>query len=445
MTSRPRAPKRRPTAYGQSNGSDSIRHAAHLRGLNLDRVLAVAIDRPDTFTRAEVSDATGLSAPTVGSLASELIESGVLTDLGTGPSRGGRRPSFMEFNARYGYVAAIDLGPTHTRLAVADLRGEVVAHQVVRTPRSGGPKTILVKIADQLQALMRQSNVPPGKLLAVGAGAPGVVDRPTGRVLALAPNLKGWSDVPMGSILEAELKAPVIVENDVNVAILGEQWRGAARGHDTCVFIWIGTGIGAGIIVQGELHHGHHFLAGEIALMCMGPQYVQTDFGARGCLETLAGLHALGAEWTKSDSRRTDHDGWVQELFAEAAKGDETAAAAVRNTATLVGIATANLTVVIDPSLVILGGALIAQAPTLVEDVKKIVARIVPMPSQIVASPLGQEAPLWGSLRIAKDEARDRLREQVTGLARSRSGRPAVGSVAAGASRPLAATFRQRA
>lgn len=417
MTPSTRAPTRRTSAYGSlKNGSDPVRHAAHLRGLNLDRVLAVAIDRTETFTRAEISVATGLSAPTVGSLASELIESGVLTDLGTGPSRGGRRPSFMEFNARYGFVAGIDLGPTHTRLAVADLRGEVVAHQIVRTPRTRGPKAILEKLAGQLQTLMRQSGVPPDRLLSVGAGAPGVVDCETGHLIALAPNLRGWSDVPMGTILGEALDAPVIVENDVNLAILGERWRGAARGHDTCAYIWIGTGIGSGIILQGELHRGHHFQAGEIALMCMGPQFVETDFGSRGCFETLAGLHALASAWEKNGSGRTDHDGWVQELFAEAAAGEPTAAAAVRNTATLLGIATANLTVVIDPSLVILGGALIAQAPSLVDDVKKIVARIVPEPSEIVASPLGQEAPLWGSLRIAMNQARDRLRQQITGL-----------------------------
>ena len=425
MTSSTRAPKRRTTAYGTpKNGNDPVRHAAHLRGLNLDRVLAVAFDRTDTFTRAEISDATGLSAPTVGSLASELIQSGVLTDLGTGPSRGGRRPSFMEFNARYGFVAGIDLGPTHTRLAVADLRGEVVAHQVVRTARTRGPKAILEKLAEQMLALMRQSDVPPDKLLAVGAGAPGAVDCESGHLIALAPNLRGWSDVPMGTILGKALGAPVIVENDVNLAILGERWRGAARGHDTCAYIWIGTGIGSGIVVQGELHRGHHFQAGEIALMCMGPQFVETNFGARGCFETLAGLNALSSAWAKNGSAhggghahgRADHDGWVQELFAEAAAGDPTAAAAVRNTATLLGIATANLTVVIDPSLVILGGALIAQAPSLVDDVKKIVARIVPEPSDIVASPLGQEAPLWGSLRIAMSEARNRLRQQITGL-----------------------------
>jgi predicted NBD/HSP70 family sugar kinase len=296
----------------------------------------------------------------------------------------------------------------------------------VRTPRTGGPKAVLTKIAEQLKTLMRGANVPPGRLLAVGAGAPGAVDCEEGRVIALAPNLKGWSDVPMGAILGKALGAPVAVENDVNLAILGERWRGAARGHDTCAFIWIGTGIGSGIILQGELHRGHHFQAGEIALMCMGPQFVETDFGSRGCFETLAGLNALATAWEQNGSDRTHHDGWVQELFAEAAAGDEKAAAAVRNTATLLGIATANLTVVIDPSLVILGGALIAQAPSLVDEVKKIVARIVPAPSAIVASPLGQEAPLWGSLRIAMSEARDRLRQQVTGLTGLHTGRPTL-------------------
>jgi len=97
---------------------DGARHARHLRGLNLERVLNVAMDRPGSFTRAELIEATGLSAPTVGSLASDLIRSGVVRDLGTGPSSGGRRPSFMELNARHRYVAGIDLGPTRTRLAV---------------------------------------------------------------------------------------------------------------------------------------------------------------------------------------------------------------------------------------------------------------------------------------------------------------------------------------
>src|SRR5436190_5486453 len=122
------------------------RHAAHLRALNLDRVLAFAIDREAPFTRAEVIEATGLSAPTVGTLCSQLIRSGVVTDLGTGPSRGGRRPAFMELNARHGFVAGIDIGPTKTRLAVGDLRGERLAERVVTTPTDRGPADLLARL-----------------------------------------------------------------------------------------------------------------------------------------------------------------------------------------------------------------------------------------------------------------------------------------------------------
>jgi predicted NBD/HSP70 family sugar kinase len=389
------------------------RRAAHLRALNLDRVLAFAIDQTDPFTRNEVIGATGLSAPTVGTLCSQLIRSGAVTDLGAGPSRGGRRPSFMEFNARHGFVLGIDIGPTRTRLAIADLRGERLAHRVVSTPTDAAPAELLTRLAREARTLFSDSRLPVGRLLGATAGAPGVVDRGRGVVVAFAPNLEGWSQVPMAQILRRALSVPVVVENDVNLAILGERWRGAARGHDTCAFITVGTGIGAGILVNGELYHGRHFMAGEIALMCMGPQYVQTDFGARGCLETLAGLKAIAARWSQPD--RIQVDGWVRSLFDAARNGDESARRIVQETATLIGIATANVSVVLDPTLIVLGGALFAQAPELVDDVRRVVSHIVPTPSAIVLSELDKEAPLWGSLLVATREARERLRWQLRG------------------------------
>jgi predicted NBD/HSP70 family sugar kinase len=386
------------------------RHAAHLRGLNLERVLAIAMDRQGPFTRSELIGATALSAPTVGSLVTHLIGQGLLKDLGTGPSRGGRRPSFMEFNHRYGFVAGIDLGPTQTRLAVADLHGERLAHRVMDTPRGIGPAPLLSRLAAALRKLLREANVPPGRLLAVAAGAPGAVDRARGMVVALAPNLKGWSRVPMASILKRALGAPVVVENDMNLAILGERWRGAAQGHDTCAYVTVGTGIGAGIMVDGHLHRGHHSLAGEIALMCMGPQHVGVDFGSHGCLETLAGLEALAVRWAPSARRE---NGWVGDLVQAAQGGDRKARTIFDETATLLGIAVANLCLVLDPSLVVLGGALIAQGGPLLDDVRQIVSRIIPTPSQIVPSALGEEAPLWGSLLVATQEARVRLRQRL--------------------------------
>lgn len=404
-------PPTRSTLKLRTTVTEGVRHAAHLRGLNLDRVLAVVMDRQAPFTRAELIDATGLSAPTVGSLAGALIRSGVVRDLGTGPSRGGRRPAFMEFNTHHGFVAGIDLGPTHTRLAIADLRGELIAHRVLPTPPTRDPATLLTDIAAELRALMRESQIPIARLFSVGAGAPGAVDLRSG-VVAFASNLKGWAEVPVTAILKRAVGVPVVVENDVNLAILGERWRGVARGHDNCVFITLGTGIGAGIVVNGELHHGHHFLAGEIGFMCMGAQYVDQDLRTRGGgLETLAGLKALSARW--AGPAGVDGDGWLGALFEAAHAGDELARKAVQDSATLIGMATANLSVVIDPSLIVFGGALVTQGPTLIDEVRLIVERVVPRASPIVPSSLGQEAPLWGAVLLATIDARDRLRQQL--------------------------------
>lgn len=389
--------------------SETARDAAHLRRLNLERVLTAAMASEGPFTRAELIEATGLSAPTVGSLATSLIRAGLLTDLGSGPSRGGRRPSHMEFNRRHGFVGGIDVGPTRSRLGIADLRGELMGRRIVQTPHHQGAAALLRILADELRALMREADVQPKRLLAVGAGAPGVVDLQQGMVVALAPNLEGWSQVPMAAILSDALGTPVVLENDVNLAVLGEHWKGAARGHATCAFLSFGTGIGAGIMVNGQLHHGHHFLAGEIGLMCMGPQYVDTDFGSRGCLETLTGLAAIKAQWSPAKDDGVD---WIPKLFCAAASGDEVARRTVDGVGRYIGMATANLCSMLDPSLVVLGGALLAGG-RLLEPVREIVNRIVPMPPSIVTTTLDKDAPLWGSLLVGTTEARERLRHEL--------------------------------
>jgi predicted NBD/HSP70 family sugar kinase len=411
------------------------RNARHLRRANLERILAEAMSRPGAFTRAELIDATGLSAPTVGSLTRELIRKGVVRDLGTGPARVGRRPSFMEFSSRFGFVAGIDLGPTTSRVAVADLRGDLLGRRELRTPHTG-PKPILSSVVAALRGLMAEVKVPEGRLLSVAVGAPGSVDQGSGMVVQLAPNLKGWSHVPVGEILSASLTTPVIVENDVNLAVLGEHWRGVARGHGTCAYITAGTGIGAGVLVDGTLHRGHHSLAGEIALMCMGPQYVDQDFGPNGCLESLTGLKALAGRWSRGGIAPPEVQ--VRRILDAAARSDRAARRIVRDVSTLLGIAATNLSLVLDPSLIVFGGAIVAQNQVFVDEIRRIVAKIIPSPPQIEVSALGKEATLWGCLLLATTHAGSQLKERLrAGRAApiKRSGekneRPAVARAAA--------------
>lgn len=399
----------RPAPAARRKAATSL-HPAELRGANLDRLLTAALDHDGPFTRGEMIAATGLSAPTVGSLATDLIRLQLLTDLGMGPSRGGRRPGLMEFNARYGFAAAIDIGPTRTRLALADLRHQRLAHRIVNTPTSLAPRALLERIADEVRSLMADTGLAPDRLLAAGVGAPGVVNEDTG-VVVVAPNLPGWHDVPMREILTRALSAPVLVENDVNLAILGEHWRGAARGHHTCAFIFVGTGIGAAVLIDGQLHRGHHFMAGEIGFMCMGPQFVNVDFGEHGCLETVAGLHALAARLPRAMEQ--DPASWISNVVDAADRGDADARAAVLETARFIGIAAANVASVVDPSIIVLGGALFAQAPRMVDSVRAVAQSISRAPISVVHSALDKEAPLWGGLLIALNEARERVRKEL--------------------------------
>src|SRR3954464_4956306 len=199
------------------------RHAAHLRGLNIDRVLNIAFERSGTFTPAELIQATGLSAPTVGSLTSHLIRTGVINDLGTAPSRGGRRPALMEFNARHAFVGGIDIGPTRTRLVIADFRGTRLGHAIVDTPASIPPPEVLLRLAEAFKDLLRSVRVPGSRLITISVAVPGIV-RPGQGIVAFAPNLSGWHDVPLRDILKRELRTTVLIDNDVNLALLGEHW-----------------------------------------------------------------------------------------------------------------------------------------------------------------------------------------------------------------------------
>jgi glucokinase len=399
-----------PRSLRQGSQDLGARHPTHLRGLNIDRVLSIAIDRPGTFTRAELIEASGLSAPTIGSLTSHLIRTGVITDLGTAPSRGGRRPSLMEFNARHAFVGGIDIGPTRTRLVVADLRGARLAHDIVSTPASLPPPQALLRLADAFKSLVRSARVPANRIITVGVGVPGIV-RPRMGTVAFAPNLRGWHDVPVRDILKRELRSTVVIDNDVNLALLGEHWQGAARGHETCAFVFVGTGVGAAILIDGALHRGHHDMAGEISVMCMGPQYVDRDFGTHGCLEALAGLDALKTRWSRRAP--SNHEHWIPALLEAAAAGDEQAQQAVTETARFIAIATANVGAVVDPSIVVLGGAMFAQAEPFVDQVRRIVHQLSRTPFQVVSAALGKEAPVVGCLLVAAAEARRELRHRI--------------------------------
>jgi predicted NBD/HSP70 family sugar kinase len=263
----------------------------HGRSGNRLRILE-AVRRHGPISRADLAKQSHLSPPTVSTVVDELASGfGLVRDLGPGASKGGRRPILVEFNAEYGYLAGVDLGSRVLRASVCDLRGRVLARRQEPTCTESCEAT-LAQVTRVLRRLLADNGIDPAKLFAIGIGAPGMTDVDAGRVIS-AVNLPGFEDVPLRQVLEDAFGVPAAVDNDANMAALGERWMGCARGRSDFVFMAWGAGVGAGLVVGGRLHRGSRWFAGEISHMHLDFREWARDYGAQGYLESRVGASAL--------------------------------------------------------------------------------------------------------------------------------------------------------
>ncbi len=237
-------------------------------------------------------------------------------------------------------IAGIDLGATQVRVAVARSDGRIIATARNRTDALRTPRRVVVWASDQI---LRLSD--GGPVDCVGIGAPGPTD-PARGLLVNPPNLRGWKNVPLAALLEELIDCPVHVENDANLAGLGEFHQGAGRGIRTMVYVTWSTGVGAGLILDGKLFSGAHGAAGEVGHMIIDPSGPLDACGQHGCVEAFCGGKALARELGAP----------AEQLFDRAAEGDTMALARVRDAATHMGWALINLSNIIDPELIVMGG-----------------------------------------------------------------------------------------
>lgn len=237
-------------------------------------------------------------------------------------------------------IAGIDLGASQVRVAVARSDGHIVSSVRTRTALLGTPERLTAWAAEQVVRLGRGQ-----RPRTVAVGAPGPLDPKRG-VLVNPPNLLGWKNVHLAEMLAAALGCPVHLENDANLAALGEFHHGAGRGTRTMVYVTWSTGVGGGLIVDGRLFSGAHGAAGEVGHMILDPDGPLDSCGQRGCVEVFCGGRSLASRTGRSTT----------DLFEEAAAGDREAAMAVRRAATYMGCALLNLTNLIDPEVIVVGG-----------------------------------------------------------------------------------------
>ncbi len=307
-----------------------------------------------------------------------------------------------------GHVIGIDIGATNMRIALANIKGTVLAKWSTSTKRTSSPKMVIQQIRNGVDHLLRQASVPRSSLLAAAAGAPGITDGEAGIVLVTS-FLQGWKNVRFAHLLESALRVPAAVENDVKMAAIGEHWIGAARGSDNFVFLALGTGIAAGIFINGQLVRGKNCAAGEVGYMVVpGTSQAPVKHGMPGALESVIGGDGIGTQWLHARNGR--HNSQTQkltatEIFAHAASGDRSAKSVLEHSARILAYAVYNISVVLNTSLFVLGGGIGMSAPLLHATQKILKQYDEPALPKLITSRLGQDAQLMGAIRLALDKA----------------------------------------
>jgi predicted NBD/HSP70 family sugar kinase len=364
-------------------------------------IRAVLANSP--ISRADIAKLTGLSKQTVSEVVRDLMADGWLRLSGRTDGRRGRSAITYELNARAGLVAAIDLGGSKVAAAIGDLAGAVVAESVVATDPRGGSH-LVDQFGTILAALAAEAGVALSDLRVVVLGTPGVRDTATGHI-AVAPNVPGIESIDVRNLLEERLGVPVMVENDVNLAALGEQWRGHGRDVANFAFVALGTGIGMGIVANGALVHGTRGAAGEISFLPIGGDPFDPRGFALGTLEDAVGSVAITRRYAGFGGRE---DRTVKDLFAAFGEGEASATAAVEETARLIAQAIAAIGAILDPEVVIFGGSIGAR-PELVDAVRRLLPRCTPYPPRLAISQFGGRASLIGGIGVGVKRMHDEL------------------------------------
>ncbi|HTV54450.1 MAG TPA: ROK family transcriptional regulator [Terriglobia bacterium] len=358
-------------------------------------------------SRADLVRHSGLSAPTVSSAIVDLHQRGLVETVGPGQSNGGRRPSLLRFNPTLGYVIGTDIGRSVLRVGLADLSGTLVGRWIGETDARNTPESVAELVMKGVQELQSRHDIPKEKVLAIAASVPGITDPRSGIVISVPNFSRRWDSSPFRKILEQNSGFTAAVENDVNLAALGENWCGTARNVKDFVFLSIGTGVGAGIFVDGHLYHGSEWTAGEIAYLYVpGTEETPVALRRRGPLESVIGSKGIERFWKTlcrprpGRSPRPGSQLGAVEILDLAGKEIPEARVVLNQTARILADAITNVCVILNSSLVVLGGR-IGTHPALFEATSRIVERNEFSRPRLAVSSLGREAQLYGAVWLA--------------------------------------------
>jgi predicted NBD/HSP70 family sugar kinase len=360
----------------------------------INRALILDALRRGEASRTALARATGLSLPAVGRIVAEMIAEGSVVEVGPGPRSGGRRPVHLRLNPAAAHAAGAEVGPSRVAVGVCDLEGRVAAFLAEGRPPGQSGGQLVAQLGRLLHAACARAGVPAAALHGLGVGVAGTV-APDGATVRAAPGLP-WEGGDARTPLQEALGVAVTLDNDVNMALRGEAWRGAAAGRRHVLAVAVGTGIGAAILADGRLLRGAHGAAGELGYWA-APSPPADGFGP---FESLAGVPGIVRRY--GGGART-----AAEVFARARQGEVRAREVVAATAAALGQAIGNAALLLDPELVLLGGEVLAGADLLVPAIARVLDAVTLHRPPLVPFALGPHAVVVGGVRavFAAEEA----------------------------------------
>ena len=359
----------------------------------------------EATTRAELASSTGLARSTIAQRIDSLVEHDLIRELGEAPSTGGRPPAVLGFNESAGVVLAADLGATHSRLAVADLGGAILGETTADIEIASGPAHVLAWVDETFDRLLDESGKQAEDVLGIGIGVPGPVEFAVGRPVS-PPIMPGWDGYDVRAHFSGRFDVPVLVDNDVNIMALGEHWV-MDDPVDDMLFVKVGTGIGSGLILGGQLHRGAQGAAGDIGHVAVGDYSTLCRCGNVGCVEAEAGGAALARKLSAKGKPTANS----RDVVALVRSGDQEAMQAVRDAGRLLGRALAATVNLLNPTMIMIGGDVAEAGDQLLAGVREIVYQrstaLATNDLVIASSTLGDRAGVLGAAAMVIEELLD--------------------------------------
>lgn len=359
-------------------------------------------------SRADIAREAGLSRSTVSEIINEILPMGLVTEVGEGPSRGGRRPIVLEFRDDSCVILGVEMGGSHVAVALTDLRGKVLAWETREHPVRSDPPGTRQVIAELCQACLDSPAVAGRPLVGIGLAMPCPVDpscpdRPSKVVLPAWDEHLGLED------LSKKFGVPLLVDNDANLGALAEHWWGLGGDVDNLAYIKVATGIGSGHVIGGEIYRGATGVAGEIGHTAIDPNGGPCICGLRGCLVTLVGGRAIEARAAelRPDFPQSDLTGkkfTIHEIENAALAGDPLALQVIREAAEHLGTAVSGMLNLMNPAVVVLGGDLARLGELVLAPLRKSVLSRTLVSSvaaaEILVSKLGTQSVAVGAATL---------------------------------------------